>query len=57
MLALILDPEDCLDDGKFSVVPWSFFLPPSPVAQHKNSFSANEVFSEKDCSKLTGINT
>lgn len=57
MFALILDPEDCLDDGKFSVVPWSFFLPPYPVAQHKNLFSTNEVFSEKDCSKLTGINT
>lgn len=57
MFSLILDPEDYLDDGKFSVVPWNFFLLPSPVAQHENSFSTNEVCSEKDCSKLIGINT
>lgn len=57
MFSLIQDPEDCLGDGKFSVIPWSFFLSPFLVAQHKNSFSGNEVFSENNCSKLTGINT
>lgn len=57
MFLLIVDPEDYLDDGKLSVVPWNLFLLPSPVSQHENPFSTNEIFSEKDCSKLTGINS